>query len=209
VLGRAENISEEFPPAAKEADIIEQKASELIEISEKAREVGKTLDREDRAEKQIDVTECVKRTCEEFRQSYPDAEITTKIPESLLVFADRTLEAAISEVLENAIEHNDDEPSVTITVSNTEEDYEWVEITISDDGPGIPEAEREVLTEGKETALHHGSGLGLWLTNWIVGKFGGDVSFDDYHTNGGTVTLRLQRAVETVSPWSDVALELD
>lgn len=210
VLGRAENIREEFPPAAEEANVIEQKASELIEISEKAREVGKTLDREDRTKKQIDVTECVERTCEEFRQTYPDAEITTKIPESLLVFADKTLEAAISELIENAIEHNDDdEPSVTVTVSNTEEEREWVEITVSDDGPGIPEGEREVLAEGEETALHHGSGLGLWLTNWIVGKFGGEVSFDDYHTNGGTVTLRLQHAVETVSPWKDVVLELE
>jgi len=144
------------------------------------------------------VTDCVERTCQEFRQSYPDAEITIQTPESMLVFADKTLEAAISEVIENAIEHNDnDDPSVAIIVSDTEEDRGWIEITISDDGPGIPEEEREVLTEGEETALHHGSGLGLWLTNWIVGKFGGEVAFDDYHTNGGAVTLRLQRAVET------------
>jgi signal transduction histidine kinase/CheY-like chemotaxis protein len=198
VLGRAENISEEFPSAASEASVIEQKANELIEISEKAREIGKTLDCEDRPKKRIDVTDCVERTCQEFRQSYPDAEITIQTPESMLVFADKTLEAAISEVIENAIEHNDnDDPSVAIIVSDTEEDRGWIEITISDDGPGIPEEEREVLTEGEETALHHGSGLGLWLTNWIVGKFGGEVAFDDYHTNGGAVTLRLQRAVET------------
>ncbi|WP_135825163.1 hybrid sensor histidine kinase/response regulator [Halorussus ruber] len=204
VLGRAENIGEKFPPAAKEAEVIEQKASELIEISEKAREVGKTLDREDSTKSQVDVTECVERTCEEFRQSHPEAEITTQSPESLCVFADKTLEAAISELVENAIEHNDD-PSVTVTVSSTEEDREWVEVTVSDDGTGIPAEEREVLTEGEETALHHGSGLGLWLTNWIVGKFGGEVTFDDYHTNGGAVTLRLQRAVETVSTWRDAS----
>ncbi|MFC7078886.1 sensor histidine kinase [Halorussus caseinilyticus] len=163
VLGRAENIVEEFPPAAKEAGIIEQKASELIEISEKAREVGKTLDREDRTTKQIDVTTCVERTCEEFRQSYPDAEITAETPETVTVYADKTVEAAISEVVENAIEHGGNRPSVTVTVSATDDDREWVEVTVLDDGPGIPEDEREVLTEGEETALHHGSGLGLWL----------------------------------------------
>jgi signal transduction histidine kinase/DNA-binding response OmpR family regulator len=205
VLGRAKNIAERFPAAVEEAEVIEQKASELIEISEKAREVGKTLDREDLTKSQVDVTECVERTCEEFRESYPDAEITTRSPESLRVFADKTLEAAISELVENAIEHNDDDPSVTVTVSNAEEDREWVEVTVSDDGPGIPADEREVLVEGEETALHHGSGLGLWLTNWIVGKFGGEVTFDDYHTSGGTVTLRLQRAVETVSTWRDAS----
>ncbi|UPV76388.1 response regulator (plasmid) [Halorussus limi] len=205
VLGRAQNIGEEFPPAAGEARVIEQKASELIEISEKAREVGKTLDREDRTKKQIDVTDCVERTCEEFRQSYPDAEIATTLPESARVYADKTLEAAIGEVVENAIEHNDDRPSVRVTVSATGDDGEWVEVTVLDDGPGIPEDEREVLTEGEETALHHGSGLGLWLSHWIVGKFGGELAFEDYHTDGGAVTLRLQRAVEDVSPWHEIS----
>jgi CheY-like chemotaxis protein len=204
VLGRAENITEEFPPAEQEADVIKQKASELIEISEKAREVGKTLDREDRTKKQIDVTDCAERTCIEFRQNYPDAEIITELPESVQVYADKTLEAAISEVIENAIEHNDGEPSVTVTVSATD-DRDWIELTMLDDGPGIPEEEREVLAEGEETALHHGSGLGLWLTNWIVGKFGGELSFDDYHATGGAVTLRLQRAVEDAASSRDVS----
>ena len=205
VLGRAENISEEFQPAEQEAQVIKQKASELIEISEKAREVGKTLDREDRPKKQIDVTECVERTCTEFRQNYPDAEIATELPDSVQAYADKTLEAAISEVVENAIEHNDGDPTVTVTVSATEGDREWIELTVLDDGPGIPEEEREVLAEGEETALHHGSGLGLWLTNWIVGKFGGELSFDDYHATGGAVTLRLQRAVEDGASPRDVS----
>ncbi|WP_135854353.1 response regulator [Halorussus salinus] len=206
VLGRAQNIGEEFPPAAREASVIEQKANELIEISEKAREVGKTLDGGDRKKKQIDVTDCVRRTCEEFRQSYPEATITTCLPESARVYADKTLEAAISEVVENAIEHNDDDqPAVRVAVSATGDDGEWVEITVLDDGPGIPEDEREVLTEGEETALHHGSGLGLWLSHWIVSKFGGELAFEDYHTDGGAVTLRLQRAVEDVSPWQEIS----
>jgi signal transduction histidine kinase/DNA-binding NarL/FixJ family response regulator len=205
VLGRAENIREKFPPAEAEANVIEQKASELIEISEKAREVGKTLDREDRTKKQIDVTDCVERTIEEFRQTDSDVEIAMELPESAQVYADKTIEAAISEVLENAIEHNDDEPSVTVSVSATDDDREWVELTVLDDGPGIPEEEREVLAEGEETALHHGSGLGLWLTNWIVGKFGGELSFDEYHATGGSVTLRLQRAVEDTASHEGVS----
>ena len=143
---------------------------------------------------------CIERTCAEFRQSYPEAEIRVDLPESVRVYADKTLEAAISEVVENAIEHSGGErPSVTVTVALVEEEREWVEVTILDDGPGIPEEEREVLVEGEETALHHGSGLGLWLTNWIVGKFGGELAFDD-DADGGSVTLRLQRANQTAGP---------
>ncbi len=193
VLGRAENIAEEHPEAACEADLIRQKAGELIEISEKAREVGETLDREDTTTRRVDVADCVERTCEKFRQAYPDTEIATDVPDGAAVYADKTLDAAISEVVENAIEHGGEDPSVTVAVSAPDE--EWVEVTVLDDGPGIPEEEREVLTEGEETALHHGSGLGLWLSNWIVGKFGGELAFDDYRTEGTAVTLRLQRTL--------------
>ena len=199
VLGRADNIAEQFPPARQEAEVIRQKASELIDISEKAREVGKTLDRRTRTGTQIDVVECVERICGEFRQSHSDAEIEADVPDAARVYADKTLEAAISEVVENAIEHNDTEdPTVTVRVSAV--DDEWVNVTVLDDGPGIPPSEREVLVEGEETALHHGSGLGLWLANWIVGRFGGEVLFDEYHTTGGAVTLRLQRAERDASP---------
>ncbi|WP_115864876.1 response regulator [Halorussus litoreus] len=206
VIGRAENVIEEFPPAGREAEVIKQKASDLIEISEKAREVGKTLDGGPRATAQIDVVDCVERTCSEFRQSCSDAEILIDTPDSATVYADKTLGAAISEVVENAVEHNDD-PTVRVGVS-TSDDGEWVDVTVLDDGPGIPETEREVLAEGEETSLQHGSGLGLWLTNWIVGKFGGQVSFDDYRTDGSAVTIRLRRATdEDASPRSVSVLD--
>ncbi|MFC7078885.1 hypothetical protein [Halorussus caseinilyticus] len=46
--------------------------------------------------------------------------------------------------------------------------------------------------------------------NWIVGKFGGELTFEDYHTNGSAVTLRLQRAVEDVSGLQNASpLELE
>ncbi|WP_135830301.1 response regulator [Halorussus halobius] len=198
VLGRADNISERFPAARDEAEVIKQKAAELIDISEKAREVGQTLDSRGRTGTKVDAVECVERTCAEFRQSYPDADIDAELPDSARVYADKTLEAAINEVVENAIEHNDGDPTVTIRVATV--DDEWVNVTVLDDGPGIPAAEREVLAEGEETELHHGSGLGLWLANWIVGKFGGEVLFDEYHTNGGAVTLRLRRAEDALEP---------
>ena len=218
VLGHAENIGDEHPDAEREAGIIRRKANELIEISEKAREVGKTLDADDRTRRQIDLTTCVERTCAEFRQTYPDADVTADLPDAVTVYADKTLEAAIGEVLENAIEHNDRaRPTVTLSVSAAGGNDEWVELTVADDGPGIPEEERTVLVEGEETALHHGSGLGLWLANWIVGKFGGELRFgtgetgveaeaatgeahhdagdaDETPASGGVVTLRLQRA---------------
>jgi hypothetical protein len=48
-----------------------------------------------------------------------------------------------------------------------------------------------VLEALEETALEHGSGLGLWLVKWGVGALGGTVTFDT--TDGTTVTLALPR----------------
>ncbi|WP_134672360.1 ATP-binding response regulator [Halorussus marinus] len=195
VLGHAENLLEENPGSEADVDVIKRKVIELIEISEKAREVGKTLDREDETRTQIDLAESIEHTVEEFRQSYPETEILVDCPDSVYAYADKTIDAAISEVLENAIEHTDCEsPSVTVCVSRPVDESGWVELAVLDDGPGIPEEEQEVLSEGKETALHHGSGLGLWLANWIVEKFGGELAFDDDRTDGSAVILRLQHA---------------
>ncbi|WP_458189723.1 ATP-binding protein [Haladaptatus sp. NG-WS-4] len=73
-----------------------------------------------------------------------------------------------------------------------------MEITTTDDGPGIPSEEQSVLSEGRETALQHGSGLGLWLTNWVVGKFGGELTFGANQSRGSVVTIRLPRAESSV-----------
>ena len=49
--------------------------------------------------------------------------------------------------------------------------------------------ELDALRANRETPLEHASGLGLWLTSWIVDFADGDVTYavDD----GTTVTLEL------------------
>ena len=69
-----------------------------------------------------------------------------------------------------------------------------VHVTVTDNGPGIPEQESAVLTAGEETALEHGSGLGLWLVFWVVDKSGGELTFADNDPRGSVVTLVLPAA---------------
>jgi len=58
--------------------------------------------------------------------------------------------------------------------------------------------ERQVLEAGRETPLEHGSGLGLWLVNWIVTGLGGEVTTT---VDGGTtVTVRLSPATDGAVP---------
>ncbi|MDY6775801.1 MAG: ATP-binding protein, partial [Halobacteria archaeon] len=46
----------------------------------------------------------------------------------------------------------------------------------------------EVLRNGEETSLLHGSGLGLWFVYWILRMVGGNIEIDDTDT-GSRVSL--------------------
>ncbi|SNZ04641.1 Signal transduction histidine kinase [Natronoarchaeum philippinense] len=65
-----------------------------------------------------------------------------------------------------------------------------IELRVADDGPGVPPDERAVLSGEREIdPLHHTSGLGLWLTGWIVSQAGGSIQIDV--DDGTTVVVRL------------------
>ena len=65
-------------------------------------------------------------------------------------------------------------------------------ITVADDGPGLPETEREVLETGKETPLAHGQGLGLWLAYWLITNLHGQLEVTELQ-QGTTVEIRLPK----------------
>ena len=68
--------------------------------------------------------------------------------------------------VKNAIVRSDDPARVDIEVETTTDDIP--QPRIADNDPGIPEQERDILTESSETQLEHGLGVGLWFVNWAV-----------------------------------------
>jgi signal transduction histidine kinase len=118
------------------------------------------------------------------------------VPERLPVAASPAVTAVFAELVRNAIEHNDREhPTVTVDVDEVASDGRYVVVRVSDDGPGIGEQERRVIDRGRETPLDHGSGIGLWMANWVVERAGGQLSIENEKT-GGVVSVSLPRATE-------------
>lgn len=82
---------------------------------------------------------------------------------------------------------------------------EMVELSVSDDGPGIPVARRQELfspqpVEGKPT------GLGLYLCRRYVASMGGEIAFSEGPLRGAAFRLRLPVAVgEDSNPTSEPA----
>ncbi len=173
------------------------KADDLAAVGGKARHIETALDAAVDEDQETDVSRLAGMVATEVEAAHPGATVTVDLPADLVLpVRSDLLEAVLGELVTNAVQHDPDPaPSVRI-VRETAVDGgggppgETVAITVSDDGPGIPEHELEALEAGGETDLAHGSGLGLWLVHWGVRSLGGSVDFavDD---DGTTVTLHL------------------
>jgi signal transduction histidine kinase len=166
-------------------------AHDVASMSEKSQQIEQIIGHSV-GDRSVDAGALVRRVANSYRQSYPAATITVDAPNSLSVRADSQLESAVENLVENAIEHNDAaNPRVGITARA---DDGAATLTVSDDGPGVPETERAVITGDDDiTQLTHASGIGLWLVRWITESCGGEISFAD-RTDGTDVSLELDTA---------------
>jgi signal transduction histidine kinase len=94
------------------------------------------------------------------------------------------------------VTHTDRHPDIEITVRNGETPG-TVRIEIADNGPGIPDAEWDIVTESTETPLEHASGIGLWILYWSVTALGGTVERAENEPRGTVLTLDIPTADES------------
>lgn len=150
-------------------------ATELLACSEKARAFEGAINQES-ATTTIDLPTLLEEIRNEFTSGNESGQIELELPEISIETNDALLSLILTNLIENAILHTDtSDPEVRVTAHKT---ATGIEIEISDSGPGIPEHELEAIRTGTETALNHGSGLGLWLVTWAVGQLGGSVTFE-------------------------------
>lgn len=159
--------------ARSSAAVITSRIDTVIDRSNKLRVVDEFRTDESVG---IDVGEVVESTVDRRRQTDPNVDLVLDTDNEVQITADSSLEVAVDELIENAIEHGGGAVSrVGVTVA--QKDREAI-IRVTDDGKGIPEAELQPILNRTETPLEHGSGVGLWLVNWIVERFGGNLSFE-------------------------------
>ncbi|MFW6320667.1 MAG: PAS domain S-box protein [Halohasta sp.] len=169
---------------------INRKAAELISLSNKVRGFETDATGE-RSLHPRDIREDIRSIVEELRSTYPEIEFDIDASGEAVVLATEQLTLALSELGDNAAKYGDG-TTVRYEVTTTADGR--VVVHVRDSGPGLPTTEQQVLESGRETPLEHGSGLGLWMVNWIVTGLGGDVTatVDD----GTTVTITLPSATE-------------
>ena len=166
---------------------ITDRVDRLTEMSEKARSLQMAM-RAAEPPQSRDVAADVRAVVDTLEAEYPDVEFTVDATHSDPVFATGRLRSALEELGDNAAKH----ASSPVSFRTETTDTGRIAVHVSDSGPGLSETERQVIEAGRETALEHGDGLGLWLVNWIVTDFGGDVTTTA--EDGTTVTLLLPPA---------------
>jgi len=177
--------------SAERLQTIQEKSDNLLDASEKARTVERLLEGE-RSRSEFDAVDIVDDAVEAVQTEFPGVAFETSLPSGdCSVRAHWALSQAVENVVENAAMHNDSpEPQVVVSVDRR---GETVTVTVADNGPGIPYSELDVLERKEETALEHGSSVGLWLVDWIVDLSEGDIEFENTD-RGCTVTIRLEHA---------------
>lgn len=191
ILGNAECIASKVEdPFHRRAEIIHRQGQELLDTTAKQREIIELLS--DRpVPESSDLVAIVSRAVETIQDRYPDATIERTVPESAVACTVSEIQDAVSELLENAIQHEPDGlPELSVTIRRNRE---TIDVEIQDNCPPIPEIEFRVLTGDWEMDdVYHTSGLGLWLVYWTVDFSDGHITFDRPET-GNRITVSLPR----------------
>lgn len=198
IEGNARLLSDRVPDSERElAETVRDYSENLLEMSEKARDLESIIE-SPRARKCIDLGEAVDHAVADVLEAHPTARIDSQIARPCYVSVHKDIETGIRNVLENACEHDSDPPT-TIEI-NTRIVENAVKLVIADDGPGISDHEQAVIESETETPLQHGSGLGLWIANWIVNRSKGAMDIDaDAEGTRVTLSLPLEKAPDEPS----------
>ncbi len=97
-------------------------------------------------------------------------------------------------LLSNAVQYNREQGTVTVSAESTADGM--VHISVADQGPGIPEADRDTLFEpfvrlSTDATQTGGTGIGLTITKQLVELMGGTIGVETEVGEGSTFWFRL------------------
>jgi signal transduction histidine kinase len=174
------------------ADVSEMEAmiTELLEL-ERLRE-GRGI----RTERQ-DLVPILREVAESFQDRPPGVHLVAAPPEVVLDIDGDRMRTVLRNLLENAVKYSLPD-SGPVEVSAVQ-DGETVVLRVTDDGPGIPEADLANLFEPffrvdrSRSKKSGGYGLGLSICKRILEAHGGGITVENNAGRGATFTLTLRK----------------
>jgi len=139
----------------------------------------------------VDVRSLVEEICKRFSS---EKECTVEGEEIKITVEPKSFFSAVDNLIRNAVYWAEKRVRVSVREKNG-----WVEITVEDDGPGIPEEEWERVFEPFFSKRKEGSGLGLSVVKKFAVEHGGFVFVKKSPLGGASFTLRIPKEPEDES----------
>jgi PAS domain S-box-containing protein len=186
IRGFAERLGEAGADEQRLATRIRTLADDVAGMSERVAKTERLFAQSTAGVRRVDLAGMVREVAESTGTGVSvSVQITTADP---TVRTDpAVLRPVVRELVTNAVVHaTGNGGAVEVTVADASD---GLAVVVADEGPGIPPQERDVLLDGDESPLRHGSGLGLWLVHIGAMKLGGDLDYRERDQGGAVVTL--------------------
>ena len=137
------------------------------------------------------LVDVIRSRATQAEKAHHDLKITVKASEkaqAVKVSSERLLPAVLDNLFRNAAQYAGPEPKVDVIVEHV---GNFIQIIVSDNGPGIPEKIRATLfTIGASTS---DGGLGLYLSKRIIEGYGGTIEILEHESekSGATYSIKL------------------
>ncbi|MEO8815200.1 MAG: HAMP domain-containing sensor histidine kinase [Mycobacterium sp.] len=139
----------------------------------------------------VDITELLDRAAHDAMRVYPDLDVAlVPSPTCIILGLPAGLRLTVDNAIANAVKHG----GATRVQLSAVSSRAGVEISVDDNGGGVPEEERRIVFERfsrGSTASHSGSGLGLALVAQQAGLHGGTASLENSPLGGVRLLVRL------------------
>ncbi len=189
--------------AAEYQQVLAQSLTDLKDVSTLADDLI-TLARSDGGAlephlQEVDVSDLFSKTAKKFGSmaQMAGSHIETTFDSDLVVEADPALlDRALGNVVDNAIKYGASGGEITLSASRGAD--RWVDLAVSDRGPGIPQERLTQLFDrfyrgDPDRQKAHGSGLGLPIAKAIIESHEGEIDISSETGRGTTVTFRIRR----------------
>jgi len=187
-----DRISESGRSIREQADAVQQLIEEVGSVS--------AVLRGEADHETMDLAARLGEAIETASESYPDATFETRLPDTCAVEGTDALVPVFTNLLNNAVQHNDaDQPHVRVV---GDERNDTVEIVVEDNGSGIADDERERVFEAGVTSNDEG-GFGLYIVRTLLDRSGGSIRVDDSDLGGAAFVVELPAAEASDLPGED------
>jgi signal transduction histidine kinase len=183
-----EHVTEEGRGRLEE---IEQSVKEAVSLADTARDLSATMLAENPERRPISLSESLGSEIDDVESTFDDVvtEIDGSIPD-VTIEADDLVNSVFRNLLRNAVQHNDtDVPKLTVSATRTDD---HVQVRIADNGPGIPDERKDEIFGRGHTGLDSdGTGIGTYLVDTLVRRYGGEVWIEDNDPSGAIFVVQL------------------